>query len=104
MSLPKVAIVGRPNVGKSSLLNRLVGRDEALVSEIPGTTRDAIHTDLKWYGRTLRLIDTAGLRRKSKVKEAVEFFSNMRAIRAIELCDVAIFMVDASSGSVSASS
>ena len=96
----RVAIVGRPNVGKSSLLNRLVGRDEALVSEIPGTTRDAIHTDLKWYGRTLRLIDTAGLRRKSKVKEAVEFFSNMRAIRAIELCDVAIFMVDASSGSV----
>lgn len=96
----KVAIVGRPNVGKSSLLNILTGRADALVSDVPGTTRDSIHTDLKWYGKTIRLIDTAGLRRKSKVKESVEFFSNMRTIRAIEDCDVAVFMVDADGGTV----
>jgi len=96
----KVAILGRPNVGKSSLLNRLVGRDEALVSDIPGTTRDTVHTDLKWYGKVIRLIDTAGLRRKSKVKEAVEVFSNMRSVRAIEQCDVAVLMIDASVGVV----
>ncbi len=95
-----VAIVGRPNVGKSSLLNLLVGKREALVSEIAGTTRDAVHTDLRWRGRTLRLIDTAGLRRKSRVKEAVEFFSNMRTLRAVEQCDVAVLMVDAADGPV----
>jgi GTPase len=96
----KVAILGRPNVGKSSLLNILTGHDNALVSTIPGTTRDSIHTDLKWHGKIIRLIDTAGLRRKSKVVEAVEAFSNMRTIRAMELCDVAVFMVDADKGSV----
>jgi GTP-binding protein len=96
----RVAIVGRPNVGKSSLLNRLVGRSEALVSEIPGTTRDAVHTDLRWHGRVLRLIDTAGLRRKSKIKEAVEAFSAMRTRRALADCDVAVLMVDASTGPV----
>jgi len=97
----KVAILGRPNVGKSSLLNIITGRQDALVSEISGTTRDSVHTDLKWHGKTIRLIDTAGLRRKSKVKEAVEVFSNMRSIRALEQCDIAVFMVDASTGSVS---
>ena len=97
----KVAIVGRPNVGKSSLLNILTGRQDALVSEISGTTRDSVHTDLKWHGKTIRLIDTAGLRRKSKVKEAVEVFSNMRTIRALEQCDIAVFIVDAEAGSVS---
>ena len=97
----RVAILGRPNVGKSSLLNILTGRSDALVSEIPGTTRDSIHTDLKWHGRTIRLIDTAGLRRKSKVSEAIEVFSNMRTIRAMELCDIAVFMVDSERGSVS---
>jgi GTP-binding protein len=96
----QVAIVGRPNVGKSSLLNRLVGRDAALVSEIPGTTRDAIHTDLKWHGRTLRLIDTAGLRRKSRIKEAVEAFSTMRTLRVVAECDVAVLMIDAAAGTV----
>lgn len=96
----KVAILGRPNVGKSSLLNILVGREEALVSEISGTTRDSIHTDLKWHGRTIRLIDTAGLRRKSKVQEAIEVFSNMRTVRALEQCDVAVFVVDAQAGAV----
>ncbi len=96
----RVAIVGRPNVGKSSLLNRLVGKETALVSEIPGTTRDAIHTDLRWHGHTLRLIDTAGLRRKSRIKEAVEAFSVMRSMRAVAECDVAVLMMDASAGSV----
>jgi GTP-binding protein len=97
----RVAILGRPNVGKSSLLNLLTGRNDALVSEIAGTTRDAIHTDLAWHGRTIRLIDTAGLRRKSRVTEAVEAFSNMRTIRALEQCDVAVLMIDASAGTVS---
>ncbi|MBU2500917.1 ribosome biogenesis GTPase Der [bacterium] len=96
----KVAILGRPNVGKSSMLNILTGRNDALVSEIPGTTRDSIHTDLKWHGKTIRLIDTAGLRRKSKVQEAVEVFSNMRTIRSLEMADVVVFMVDASTGVV----
>ncbi len=96
----KVAILGRPNVGKSSLLNVLTGRSDALVSDISGTTRDSVHTDLKWHGKTIRLIDTAGLRRKSRVTEAVEVFSNMRTIRALEQCDVAVLMVDASHGAV----
>ena len=96
----KVAILGRPNVGKSSLLNVMTGRNDALVSDISGTTRDSVHTDLKWHGKTIRLIDTAGLRRKSKVTEAVEVFSNMRTIRALEQCDVAVLMVDCSSGTV----
>ncbi len=97
----RVAIVGRPNVGKSSLLNQLVGREAALVSEIPGTTRDAIHTDLRWQGRVIRLIDTAGLRRKARVKEAIEAFSAMRTLRAIAECDIAVLMVDAATGTVS---
>jgi len=97
----RVAILGRPNVGKSTLLNLLTGRNEALVSELPGTTRDSIHTDLKWHGQIIRLIDTAGLRRKSKVSEAVEVFSNMRTLRALEQCDVAVLMVDAAAGTVS---
>ncbi len=97
----KVAILGRPNVGKSSLLNLLTGRQDALVSDMAGTTRDAIHTDLKWHGRVIRLIDTAGLRRKSRVQEAVEAFSNMRTFRALEQCDVAVLMVDAADGTVS---
>lgn len=94
----RVAILGRPNVGKSSLLNVLTGRADALVSDIPGTTRDSVHTDIKWHGKTLRLIDTAGLRRKSRVKEAVEAFSNMRTFRALEDCDVAVLMIDAERG------
>jgi GTP-binding protein len=95
-----IAILGRPNVGKSSLLNALLGREEALVSDIPGTTRDSIHTDLKWHGKTLRLIDTAGLRRKARVKGAVEYFSNLRSLRSLDLCDVAVLMIDSGTGPV----
>ncbi len=97
----KVAILGRPNVGKSSLLNILTGRTDALVSEIPGTTRDSIHTDLAWHGKTIRLIDTAGLRRKARVQEAVEVFSNMRTIKSLEQCDIAVLVVDVQAGAVS---
>ncbi len=97
----RVAILGRPNVGKSSLLNILTGRTDALVSEIPGTTRDSIHTDLAWHGKTIRLIDTAGLRRKARVQEAIEVFSNMRTIRSLEQCDIAVLVVDAEAGAVS---
>lgn len=96
----RVAILGRPNVGKSSLLNILTGTENALVSEIPGTTRDSIHTDLKWHGKTIRLIDTAGLRRKARVQEAIEVFSNMRTVRSLEQCDIVVFVVDAEAGAV----
>ncbi len=96
----RIAILGRPNVGKSSLLNQLTGRNEALVSPIPGTTRDAIHTDLAWHGRVLRLIDTAGLRRKARVEGAVEYFCNLRSLRALEHCDVAVLLIDAAAGAV----
>ncbi len=96
----KVAILGRPNVGKSSLLNIMTGRNDALVSDMPGTTRDSIHTDLTWHGKTIRLIDTAGLRRKARVQEAIEVFSNMRTVRSLEQCDVAVLVVDAQAGAV----
>lgn len=96
----KVAILGRPNVGKSSILNLLTGKQDAIVSDISGTTRDSIHTDIKWHGNTIRLIDTAGLRRKSRVDEAVEAFSNMRTVRALEQCDIALLVVDSEAGPV----
>jgi GTP-binding protein len=96
-----ISIVGRPNVGKSSLLNSLLGEERAIVSEIPGTTRDAIDTLVEWQGRRpIRLIDTAGVRRRGKVASgpAAERFSALRALRAIERCDVAILVVDAADG------
>lgn len=96
----RIAILGRPNVGKSSLLNSLVGREDALVSVIPGTTRDSIHSGIAWHGKAMRLIDTAGLRRKARVKGAIEYFSNLRTLRSLEMCDVAVFMIDASTGPV----
>lgn len=92
----RVAIVGRPNVGKSSILNRLAGEERALVSDIPGTTRDAIDTELRARGRTYRLIDTAGIRRRGKVQLVVERFSVQRARKNIERCDVALLVLDAS--------
>ncbi len=93
-----VAIVGRPNVGKSSLLNALVGEERAIVHETPGTTRDALDTPLTWDGERFILIDTAGVRRKSRVKEALEYFCVVRALRAIRRCDVALVLVDATEG------
>jgi len=94
----RVAIVGRPNVGKSSLLNRLLGEDRAIVSPVPGTTRDAIDTQLEWEGTPITLIDTAGIRRRGKVRPGVEQYSVLRALRAIQRADVALLMVDASEG------
>ena len=88
----RIALVGRPNVGKSSLLNALVGRDRALVSEVAGTTRDAIDTVLKWHGQSIRLIDTAGIRRKTNHDKGVEYFSSLRTLEAIQRCDVAVLL------------
>ncbi len=96
--LPKFAIVGQPNVGKSSLVNALLGEDRNIVTEIAGTTRDSIHTKYSKFGKEFLLIDTAGIRKKAKVHENIEFYSVMRAIRAIEEADVCILMVDAQTG------
>ena len=96
--LPKITVVGRPNVGKSSLINVLTGQERNIVTPLPGTTRDAIHTRYRAFGFDFILVDTAGLRRKGKVSENIEFYSVMRSIRAIETSDVCILMVDASVG------
>ncbi len=96
--IPKIAIVGRPNAGKSSLLNVLLGTERSIVTEEAGTTRDAIHSRYKMYGKDFILIDTAGIRRKAKVKDDVEFYSVLRALRTIEECDVCIVVVDAQRG------
>jgi GTP-binding protein len=94
----RVAIVGRPNVGKSSFINRLIGEPRLLVTPIPGTTRDAVDTQFEYDEQRYILIDTAGLRRKYKVHENVEFYTTLRTIRAIEGCDVAVVLVDAQEG------
>jgi GTP-binding protein len=96
----RVAILGRPNVGKSSLLNRLLGRERVIVSEIPGTTRDAIDTVLERADRTFVLVDTAGLRRKRRHRQGIEYYSELRALEAAERADVALVLVDASQGIV----
>lgn len=96
--VPRFAIVGRPNVGKSSLVNALLGRNQNIVTEISGTTRDSIYTRYNAFGLDVYLVDTAGLRKKAKVKENVEFYSTIRSIRAIEECDVAVLMLDATLG------
>lgn len=96
--IPKFAIVGRPNVGKSSLINALLGFDRNIVTNIAGTTRDTIDTRYRAYGHDVLLVDTAGLRRKAKVHEDLEFYSVMRSVRAIEDCDVCILMIDATQG------
>lgn len=96
--LPKFAIVGQPNVGKSSFLNALIGEERSIVTPIAGTTRDSINTHYNSFGFEFLLIDTAGLRRKSKVKEDIEFYSVMRAIKSIEEADVCILMIDATQG------
>ena len=94
---PKIAIVGKPNAGKSSLLNKIVGEERAIVSEIPGTTRDAVDTTLEVDGITVTLIDTAGIRRRGKVLPGVEKYSVIRSMNAIERADVAILVIDATS-------
>ena len=97
-NLPKFAVVGRPNAGKSSFINALIGEDRNIVTEIPGTTRDSIHTRYNRFGFEFNLIDTAGIRRKSKVKENLEFYSVMRSVRAIEYSDVCLIIYDVSRG------
>jgi GTP-binding protein len=94
----KIAIVGRPNVGKSSLLNRLLGQERAIVSPIPGTTRDAIDTQLIYHGMPVTLIDTAGIRRRGRIERGVEKWSVLRALRAIQRADVALLLIDAVEG------
>ena len=96
--LPRITIVGRPNVGKSSMTNALLGQERNIVTPVAGTTRDSVHTRYNKYGMDFYLIDTAGLRKKGKVTEDLEFYSVMRSIRAIESSDVCILMLDASQG------
>ncbi|MBS1487763.1 MAG: ribosome biogenesis GTPase Der [Bacteroidetes bacterium] len=96
--IPKIAILGRPNAGKSSLLNALLGAERSIVTDEAGTTRDAIHSRYKMYGKDFILIDTAGIRKKSKVVEDVEFYSVLRALRTLEESDVCIIVIDAERG------
>jgi GTPase len=96
----RVAILGRPNVGKSSLLNALLGEERVIVSEVPGTTRDAIDTVLQRGDRTFVLVDTAGIRRKRKQRQGIEYYSELRALAAAERADVALVLVDADEGLV----
>ena len=95
---PKVAIVGKPNVGKSSIINKLTGESRVIVSNIAGTTRDAIDTDVKWNGKEYVFIDPAGIRRKSKVKEDIERYSVIRTVTAVERADVVVIVIDATEG------
>ena len=98
MDIPKFAIIGQPNVGKSSLLNALVGQERTIVSDIAGTTRDTIHTHYNMFQKEFILIDTAGIRKKTKVNEDLEFYSVIRAIRAMDEADVCLLLLDASKG------
>ena len=98
LDLPRIAVVGRPNVGKSSLTNAFIGEERHIVTDIAGTTRDSIYTHYQKFGFDFLLVDTAGIRRKSKVSEDLEFYSVMRSIRAIENSDVCILMLDATRG------
>ncbi|WP_337043163.1 ribosome biogenesis GTPase Der [Emticicia sp. 17c] len=96
--IPRIAILGRPNVGKSSFLNALTGKDRSIVTDIAGTTRDAIDTHYKLYGKDFILTDTAGIRKKAKVRESIEFYSVLRSIKALEDSDICIVLLDASKG------
>ena len=96
--IPKIAILGRPNVGKSSFLNALLGTERSIVTDEAGTTRDAIHSYYKMFGKNFILIDTAGVRKKGKVKDDIEFYSVLRSLKALEECDVCIVVIDAERG------
>lgn len=96
--LPRIAVVGKPNVGKSSLINAITGEERNIVTDISGTTRDSIDTNFKLFGFDFKLVDTAGIRKKSKVHEDIEFYSVIRSVRSIEYSDVCIFMIDATDG------
>lgn len=96
--LPKIAFVGRPNVGKSSMINALLGDERNIVTPVPGTTRDSIYTRYNSFGFDFFLVDTAGLRKKGKVTDNIEFYSVMRSVRAIENCDICVLMLDATQG------
>ncbi|MBW1764952.1 MAG: ribosome biogenesis GTPase Der, partial [Deltaproteobacteria bacterium] len=94
----RIAVLGRPNTGKSSIINRILGFDRVLVSELPGTTRDTVDTLFKWKGKEYLLIDTAGIRRKGKVKDKIEKFSMIKAIESLHRCHVAVILLDAGAG------
>lgn len=96
--LPKFALIGKPNVGKSTLLNALIGKERSIVTPIAGTTRDTIHTEYNYFDKNFYLIDTAGIRKKAKVHENIEFYSVLRSIRAIENADVCLLLIDAVEG------
>ncbi len=96
--IPRIAIVGKPNVGKSSLINKLLGEERVIVSDIAGTTRDAVDTRVTWQGREYIFIDTAGLRRKGKVKEEIERYSVIRTVTAVERASIVVIMIDATEG------
>lgn len=96
----KVAVIGRPNVGKSSFVNALLGEEKLIVAESPGTTRDSIDTDIEIDGQAYTLIDTAGLRRKSKIKNGIEYYTSLRTLRSIQRCDVALVLIEAQAGLV----
>jgi GTP-binding protein len=96
--IPRIAIVGRPNVGKSSLLNIIMGYQRSIVSEVPGTTRDAIDTEIEFEGHKIKLVDTAGIRRRGRVGVGIEKYSVLRSIRALERSDIALLLIDASEG------
>ncbi len=96
--LPQIAIIGQPNVGKSTLLNALLGEERNIVTDVPGTTRDSIHTLYNKFGNQFLLVDTAGIRRKTKVHEDLEFYSVIRAIKSLEECDICLLMIDARHG------
>jgi GTP-binding protein len=95
---PRIAIVGRPNVGKSRLVNALIGEERSIVSDVPGTTRDSLDTHMEWNGQPLTLIDTAGIRRRGRIEQGIEHFSVLRSMRAIDRSDVVLLVVDSTEG------